>query len=218
MEVFALQATRVNTMIKTSSRESSFFIVNEITVDQGEKVKLTYFWTATSGSYATSYKVQKNAKLYWIDAEELTDGEANVKDEWKNSDFGGNSLVTDSNGVVTLNTAKLKPGTYYIGALDGFTDGGQADDAGFVSAGSETGPAFFKLTVKAYNGKLGDVDGDTRITTADATAILRYVAKLTKDINDSIADVDGDNKVTTADATTILRYVAKLITTFPAEK
>ena len=205
-------------------------VVNEITVDQGEKVKLTYFWTATSGNYSTSYKLQKNKQLYWINAEEdgvpgrvepyeLEDDDGNTYYEggWRNEPLGKNTVLkTDSNGVVTIDTAGLEPGTYYIGGIGGFSEGGGADNAGFVSAGSEAGASFFKIVVQEYNGKLGDVNGDTQITNADANLVMRYVAKLTDDINDSIADVNGDGEVTNADANMIMRYVAKLIDSFPA--
>ena len=189
--------------------------VDTITVDQGETVKLTYFWTATSGSYATSYNLQKNAQLYWAKAEDGFDADVRT---WSTTGLGNNaSLVTDSNGVISISTAGWEPGTYYIGALGGFTSGGGTDDAGFVSAGSETGAAFFKLVVQEYNGKLGDVDGDTNITTYDALLIQQYVAKLTDEINHSIADVDGDGDVTTYDALLVQQYVAKIIDSFPAE-
>lgn len=206
-------------------------VVNEITVDQGEKVKLTYFWTATSGNYNTSYKLQKNKQLYWINAEEdgipgrvepyeLEDEDGNPFYEggWRKGPLGKNTVLkTDSNGVVTIDTAGLEPGTYYIGGIGGFSEGGGADNAGFVSAGSEAGASFFKIVVQEYNGKIGDVNGDTAITAADAMAIARYVAKLTNEINDRIADVNGDGVVTASDATMILRYVAKLIDSFPVE-
>ena len=192
-------------------------VVNEITVDQGEKVKLTYFWTATSGNYNTSYKLQKNKQLYWIYVEEdgtpervepyaLEDEDGNTYYEggWRNEPLGKNTVLkTDSNGVITIDTAGLEPGTYYIGGIGGFSEGGGADNAGFVSAGSEAGASFFKIVVQEYNGKLGDINGDTAITGADATMLQRYIAKLIDDVNDSIADVNGDGAVTGADVTMI---------------
>ena len=203
---------------------------DQITVDQGQKVKLTYYWTSTSSNYATSYKLQKNQQLYWICAEEdgipgqVKPTEYEDEDEnsynggWNPGPMGKNTVLkTDANGQITIDTAGLEPGTYYIGGLGGFTEGGGTDNAGFVSTGSETGASFFKIVVKEYNGKLGDVDGDTQITTADATLIQQYVAKLVTVINDSVADVDGDGMVTTADATLIQQYVAKLVASFPAE-
>ena len=207
-------------------------VVDRITVDQGEKVKLTYYWTATSGNYTTSYKVQKNKQLYWIYVEEdgvpgrvepyeLEDdnGDPYYEGGWRNEPLGKNTVLkTDSNGVITIDTAGLEPGTYYIGGIGGFEEGGGVDNAGFVSAGSEAGASFFKIVVQEYNGKLGDVDNDTEITVNDALMIQRYVAKLNTDINDGIADVDGDGEVTVNDALLVQRYVAKLITAFPIEE
>lgn len=217
---------------------------NEITLDQGQKVKLTYYWTSTSGNYNTKYVKKANQELYWIYVEEdgilgdMTPAEILDTDEngpiygwdendnpiydapesWHSAPLGKNALLkTDANGVITIDTTGLEPGTYYIGAIGGFTGGGQSDNAGFVSTGSETGVTFFKIVVKEYNGKLGDVDGDTQITGKDALMIQRYVAKLTDEINDAIADVDGDGKITGKDALLIQRYVAKLITGFPAD-
>ena len=206
-------------------------VVNEITVDQGEKVKLTYFWTATSGNYSTSYKLQKNKQLYWINAEEdgipgrvepyaLEDEDGNPYYEggWRNEPLGKNTVLkTDSNGVVTIDTAGLEPGTYYIGGIGGFEKGGGADNAGFVSAGSEAGAAFFKLVVNEYNGKTGDLDGDTEITAKDAAYVLKAATGSVTDYNDAIADVDGDGSVTAKDAALILKYATGSIDSFPAD-
>ena len=206
-------------------------VVNEITVDQGVKVKLTYFWTATSGNYNTSYKLQKNKQLYWIYVEEdgtpervepyaLEDDDGNTYYEggWRNGPLGKNTVLkTDNNGVITIDTAGLEPGTYYIGGIGGFEEGGGADNAGFVSAGYEAGASFFKIVVQEYNGKTGDLDGDTEVTGNDALMILRYVANAANSINDAVADVDGDGMITGNDALMILRYVAGAITNFPVE-
>ena len=202
-------------------------VVDSYTVDQGEKIKLTHYWTVTSGNYDTSYALQANKQLYWIKADDLTQNEANMKTwgGWNAEDevyeplpFGKNGILnTDANGTVTINTAGIEPGTYYIGALGGFTEGGGADNAGFVSAGAESGAAYFRLTINEYDAKLGDVNQDTKITADDAALILRHVAKLAT-VNEGVADVSGDGKVTADDAALVLRYVAKLISSFPADE
>lgn len=220
---------------------------NQITVDQGQKVKLTYYWTSTTGNYDTKYVKQSNKQLYWIYAEEddtpgnMLPQEPLDEDEngnpiygwdeddnpiyvseyesWRDEPLGKNGkLLTDKNGVITIDTTGLEPGTYYIGGVGGFSAGGQADNAGFVSAGYEAGASFFRIVVQEYNGKLGDVDGDTEITSNDALMIQRYVTKMTKDINDAIADVDGDGEITSNDALLVQRYVTKMITDFPPGK
>ena len=190
--------------------------VDSAEVDQGEKIELTLYWTATTGNYSTGYEQIADRELYWIEEANATE---NVAD-WNRTDFGKNTaakLVTDSNGKVTVSTVGLEPGVYYIAALGGWTKGGAVDNAGFTSAGGETGPAVFKLIVNEYEGKLGDVNGDTQITGADATLIMQYVAKLTTEVNEAVADVNGDGTVTGADATLTMQYVAKLISSFPAE-
>lgn len=61
---------------------------------------------------------------------------------------------------------------------------------------------------------LGDVDGDGRITAADARLILRRAARLITFTpeQDWLADVNGDGVVTAADARLVLRVAAKLDT------
>ena len=61
--------------------------------------------------------------------------------------------------------------------------------------------------------KVGDVNGDGRVTAKDATQILKYVVKLI-DLNDeqkNAADINKDGNVTAKDATLILKHVVKLI-------
>ena len=212
-----------------SGSRFGFFVVNDtdkkytpadtidsFVVDQGESINLTLYWTSTTANYATGYEKMANKELYWISADDATE---DVRD-WERDGFGkitAAKLVTDSKGTVTISTAGVEPGEYYLAALGGWTAGGAVDNGGFVSAGGETGPAVFKLTVNEYEGKLGDVNGDAAITATDANTILRYVAKLTDDVNDAVADVNGDGVVNTTDANVILRYVTKLIDSFPAE-
>ena len=61
---------------------------------------------------------------------------------------------------------------------------------------------------------MGDVDGDGKITAADARQVLRRAAQLIlfTTEQDARADVDKDGKVTARDARIILRYSAGLIT------
>lgn len=60
----------------------------------------------------------------------------------------------------------------------------------------------------------GDVDGDGKITAADARLILRRAAKLVKFTveQDALADVDKDGKITAVDARIVLRVSAGLET------
>ena len=61
--------------------------------------------------------------------------------------------------------------------------------------------------------KVGDVNGDGRVTAKDSTQILKYVVKLI-DLNDeqkNAADINKDGNVTAKDSTLILKHVVKLI-------
>lgn len=68
--------------------------------------------------------------------------------------------------------------------------------------------------VSAYSesGKLGDIDGDGKILSSDARAILRHSARLELLEGDALsnADVNFDGNVTSADARIVLRVSAKL--------
>lgn len=191
--------------------------IDSAEVDQGEKIELTLYWTATTGNYSTGYELIADRELYWIEEANATE---NVAD-WNRTDFGNTptaKLVTDSNGKATISTVGMEPGVYYIAALGGWTKGGAVDNAGFTSAGGETGPAVFKLIVNEYEGKLGDVNGDSQITGNDALFVLQYVANVITDVNESDADVNGDGLVSGNDALLILQYVAGMFNEFPAEE
>ena len=58
----------------------------------------------------------------------------------------------------------------------------------------------------------GDMDGDGKITVADALAVLRIAAKMAEGTDSalSVGDMDGDGKITVADALAVLRIAAKM--------
>lgn len=64
-----------------------------------------------------------------------------------------------------------------------------------------------------YTGKYGDVDNDSKITSADALSILRYSVKLDEfnKYQVKLADVNKDNNVDSLDSLTVLRYSVGLI-------
>ena len=53
----------------------------------------------------------------------------------------------------------------------------------------------------------GDVNGDSSVTTADITAILKHISG-TAAISKEKGDVNGDGAVNTSDATLLLKYLA----------
>lgn len=61
--------------------------------------------------------------------------------------------------------------------------------------------------------KIGDTNGDGKISVTDATQIQKHLAKILKleGAELEVADTNGDGKVTVADATQIQKYLAKLI-------
>ncbi|MCD7775430.1 MAG: SH3 domain-containing protein [Clostridiales bacterium] len=64
------------------------------------------------------------------------------------------------------------------------------------------------------NGSLGDVDGDGKISVADARLVLRYAAGLDAFTEEQAAnaDIDGNGTVSAADARKLLRIAAKIET------
>ena len=117
------------------------------TVHQGEQIKLTLYWGTQGPNYTTAFVTGVNKPLYWV---EQGDQEADVT-RWNKGNFGSmtaEAMVTDANGEITIDTTDLEPGTYYLAVAGEFVAGnGQAGSDGFVSRGSEAGPAYFKLTV-----------------------------------------------------------------------
>ena len=64
-------------------------------------------------------------------------------------------------------------------------------------------------TDKPVSGmKMGDVDGDGKISAKDSMLVQRFVIKLKQldEVQIKIADVNGDSKITNKDALEILRY------------
>lgn len=68
------------------------------------------------------------------------------------------------------------------------------------------------FNVSSFAFAIGDVDGNEKVTAADARLVLRCSAKL-EELNEEqlkSADVDFSGKVTSADARTILRVASKI--------
>lgn len=69
------------------------------------------------------------------------------------------------------------------------------------------------LTFRYFQAyKLGDVNGDKSITTADALAVLEHIAQITTltDAQKLPADTTHDGNITTADALAILEHIAQI--------
>ncbi len=73
------------------------------------------------------------------------------------------------------------------------------------------------LTV-SHAQTLGDADGDSKISAADARLVLRAAVGLEdKKGKESVLDVDGDGSVTASDARLVLRFAVGLEDAFPAQ-
>ncbi len=63
----------------------------------------------------------------------------------------------------------------------------------------------------------GDVNGDGKVDSTDALAVLKYDVKIEQAVfMEEAADADNDGKITAADALTILKYDVKLIKVIPS--
>ncbi len=115
----------------------------------------------------------------------------------------GTTLITseDIYGQATETSIQenFKKGTYYIKVIN----------YPYYHLSDE-----YSLTVsdKVTETKLGDVDGDGLITSADALQVLQMVVGTTE-LNYT-GDVDGDGQITSADALQILNYVVGNISSF----
>lgn len=200
---------------------SSGDIKDSATVKAGEKISLTLYQTVNSGKYDTSYAYVKAQNIYWNEEAEIS---ADMS-EWKRTVLGGtvaSELVTDDSGTITIDTAGLEPGVYYIGALGGLTDGGAQDNTGFTSRGNETGAAVFKLTVLEGDETetvYGDLDGDSSVKATDAALVYAIVNNKLEATTVQLvaADVNGDGKVTALDAALIYAYVNNKLEIFPVK-
>ncbi|MEG0546811.1 MAG: leucine-rich repeat protein, partial [Oscillospiraceae bacterium] len=98
-----------------------------------------------------------------------------------------------------------------------FMNGGEAQLPGFTITGTKGSAAEKYATANGFNFQLilalGDVNGDGRVTSGDAIAVLRAEAQLRTLTAEEFtaADVVKDNRVTSGDAIRILRYEAQLV-------
>jgi len=109
---------------------------------------------------------------------------------WASSDP---SVVTvDENGIVTA----VQAGTAQITA----------------QVGGITATCTVAVEKDIFSGALsmpGDATGDGKVNLADASLILKYIAKWDVTMYTDAADVTGDGKVNLADVSLLLKYIAK---------
>lgn len=169
------------------------------TVKQGETFELTHYLADQGENYTTSFKINANKELYWV---EEGNEVADIR-EWNREGFGNMEaadFVTDENGKITIETAGLEPGTYYIGAKGGFAKGdGKPGSDGFVSSGAESGPSYFKLIVEGKDEIKGDANGDGSVNVLDLYVLRNYLVNSGNEINVANSDINDDGELNVLD-------------------
>lgn len=165
-----------------------------VTVDRGDEVTMTLKYAVSDYNTGSNFIVIPNEKVYITKDKPKTTNASS----WTELD------VTDSDGNITIDTADLEAGIYYIG-----TNGASAYSNDAISMYmSEAAPAVIRLVVEDDTPAIlyGDANNDGTVDVGDATAVLQYVASGTS-INLDAAEVNGDDTVDVGDATAILQYI-----------
>lgn len=162
-----------------------------------------YIWDkVVTASGIEGYIARGDSKEQYIQVVSSNDG--------NNSGAGG---ATSKNDNFKLDGSNLvcEPATTVEAIKEKYTEKAisvkKADGTVLTTGNVATG---YTVTIdnKKYTiVKLGDANGDGKITPADATVILRAYVGLTKlsDTNKMATEINKDNKMTPADATVILR-------------
>lgn len=127
-----------------------------------------------------------------------------VGGEWKSVTM--TAFNSRYSAIIPAADISLEGLEYYIEAFDGLN---------YTYEGSEDAP--FTVTVKQAVDKnsLGDVDGDSTITTKDALMLLQAANDLLNLTEEQFlrADINGDKVLSAAEALRILQYVSGKVTT-----
>lgn len=117
----------------------------------------------------------------------------------------------DSLEKVTIPSSVETIGFNALWGCDKLTIYGEKNSA--AESYAETYGIAFVAPGESAHGKVGDTNGDGKVTVADATRIQKHLANILKleGAELKVADTNGDGKVTVADATQIQKYLAKVI-------
>ena len=190
---------------------------DQATVKQGESIKLTHYIASQGDNYTTDFVTGGNKNLYWVEQGnesynvEIEDEEEGTIGNWYRDGFGAmtaDNFRTDANGEIVIDTTGMEPGIYYIAARGGFVEGsGKPGSDGFVSRGSESGPAYFTLIVEENDQRTpGDINNDGAVDVLDANLVVSALSgkfELTA-VQQAAADVDGSGAVDLRDADLIV--------------
>jgi hypothetical protein len=137
---------------------------------------------------------------------------------------------TDTEGIIMPDQTVFESGKIYecvlqVEPLTGYTfPANKADFSGKINGMDGVISTVYYankayVTVQFSMTKYSDVDGDTKVTAADALEVLKsVVGKVTlTDGQITAADVDGNGKVDAADALDILKKVVGKINQFSVE-
>ena len=134
--------------------------------------------------------------------------------------LSGDSDVPTQDNIVYIDQTGATSTTVTLNVYPSALTSGATYNVYMVGTGE--GESYKKVASFTYYAPyvLGDADQDQRVTSADASLILQYVAQLAPlEGNAFDAAKVGDGKtVSSADASLILQYVAQLITKFPVEE
>lgn len=170
---------------------------------------------------ASSVTINNAAKQFYANAERFTlTGPSTDGNQYLVLALSGDSDVPTQDNIVYIDQIGAISTTVTFNVYPSALTSGATYNVYMVGTGA--GESYKKVASFTYYAPyvLGDADQDQRVTSADASLILQYVAQLAPlEGNAFDAAKVGDGKtVSSADASLILQYVAQLITKFPVEE
>lgn len=170
---------------------------------------------------ASSVTINNAEKQFYANAERFTlTGPSTNGNQYLVLALSGDSDVPTQDNIVYIDQTGATSTTVTFNVYPSALTSGATYNVYMVGTGA--GESYKKVASLTYYAPyvLGDADQDQRVTSADASLILQYVAQLAPlEGNAFDAAKVGDGKtVSSADASLILQYVAQLITKFPVEK
>lgn len=170
---------------------------------------------------ASSVTINNAEKQFYANAERFTlTGPSTDGNQYLVLALSGDSDVPTQDNIVYIDQIGATSTTVTFNVYPSALTSGATYNVYMVGTGA--GESYKKVASLTYYAPyvLGDADQDQRVTSADASLILQYVAQLAPlEGNAFDAAKVGDGKtVSSADASLILQYVAQLITKFPVEE